>query len=361
MKTGSVPLVSIVTPVYNEAEHLAECIESVLGQTYQNWDYTIVNNCSTDGSLQVARRYAAKDRRIRVHDNQQFLRVIANHNVALRQVSPSSKYCKVVFGDDWIFPECLERMVAVAEKHPSVGIVGAYAMEGQQVMWTGLTYPSELTSGHEICRRRFLENVYVFGTATSLLFRADLVRSRDPFYNESNLHADSEACVVLLKECDFGFVHQVLTFTRVRPMSLTSMTWDLNTLLAGELCELVAHGREFLTKDEYERCVDQHLSKYYRFLAGSVLRCRDRKFWNYHKGKLIAAGLKLDRFRLARATLARLVSALLNLEHTFDRLRSVHSVVRLRHKLSVSRIASEIWKGRLLRHAKEKEGRIQIR
>jgi cellulose synthase/poly-beta-1,6-N-acetylglucosamine synthase-like glycosyltransferase len=39
------PLVSIVTPVYNEAQHLAECIESVLAQTYQNWDYTIIDNC----------------------------------------------------------------------------------------------------------------------------------------------------------------------------------------------------------------------------------------------------------------------------------------------------------------------------
>ena len=60
MNTASEPLVSIVTPVYNEAEYLAECIESILAQLYQNWDYTIVDNCSTDGSVEVARRYAAK-------------------------------------------------------------------------------------------------------------------------------------------------------------------------------------------------------------------------------------------------------------------------------------------------------------
>ena len=64
------PLLSIVTPLYNEAEHLPQCIESVLAQTYQNWDYTIVNNRSTDASGEIARRYAAKDPRIRVLDNQ---------------------------------------------------------------------------------------------------------------------------------------------------------------------------------------------------------------------------------------------------------------------------------------------------
>src|SRR5262245_33791133 len=125
------PLVSVVTPVYNAAEYLQECIESVRAQTYQNWDYTIVDNCSTDGSAAIARRYAAMDSRIRVCRNAHFLPAIPNHNAALREISTASKYCKVVFGDDWLFPECLQRMVVVAEAHPSVGIVGAYCLEGE--------------------------------------------------------------------------------------------------------------------------------------------------------------------------------------------------------------------------------------
>jgi glycosyltransferase involved in cell wall biosynthesis len=104
MSTTSEPLVSVVTPAYNEEEYIAECIESVLAQTYQNWDYTVVNNCSKDKTLEIARRYAAKDPRIRVHDNEQFLEMIPNHNVAIRQISPASKYCKVVLADDRIFP-----------------------------------------------------------------------------------------------------------------------------------------------------------------------------------------------------------------------------------------------------------------
>ena len=97
MNSGPMPLVSIVTPLYNNQDYLAECIESVLAQTYQNWDYTIVNNCSTDGSAEIAYQYAARDARIRVYENHEFLRAVCNHNVALRQISPQSKYCKIVF------------------------------------------------------------------------------------------------------------------------------------------------------------------------------------------------------------------------------------------------------------------------
>ena len=119
MDSQTLPLVSIVTPAYNEEKYLSTCIESVLAQTYSNWDYTIVNNCSTDRTLAIAQEYAAKDPRIRVITNNTFIPAIANLNTAFRQISPASKYCKMVLADDWMFPECLERMVAVMEEHPS--------------------------------------------------------------------------------------------------------------------------------------------------------------------------------------------------------------------------------------------------
>jgi len=58
MKADYLPLVSVVTPAYNGENHLTECSERVWAQTYQNWEYIIVNNCSTDRSLEIARRYA---------------------------------------------------------------------------------------------------------------------------------------------------------------------------------------------------------------------------------------------------------------------------------------------------------------
>ena len=78
MTKKSMPLVSVVTPCYNGEPYLAECIESVLSQTYDNFEYIIVNNKSTDNSLEIAHKYAAKDHRIRVVDNREFLSQIDN-------------------------------------------------------------------------------------------------------------------------------------------------------------------------------------------------------------------------------------------------------------------------------------------
>jgi glycosyltransferase involved in cell wall biosynthesis len=80
------PLVSVVTPVYNGETYLAECIESVLAQTYSNWDYLILNNCSTDGTLGIAEEYARRDKRIRIQSNETLLPIIANHNKAFNLI-----------------------------------------------------------------------------------------------------------------------------------------------------------------------------------------------------------------------------------------------------------------------------------
>jgi glycosyltransferase involved in cell wall biosynthesis len=337
----SQPLVSVVTPVYNCVEYLAECIESILAQTYENWDYTVVNNCSTDGSGEIARRYAAKDARIRVHDNDQFLRAVPNHNHALRQISPASKYCKIVFADDWIFRECLEQMVALAEENPSVGIVGAYGLKDCEVMWAGLPYPSRLITGREVCRRLFLEGLYVFGSSTSLLYRSNVVRDRNPFFNESNIHADMEACVSALKVCDFGFVHQVLTFSRVRPGSLETVSSSLNSLAPGRLHDLVTYGPEFLTPDEYSACLERSVTLYYESLVGGLLRGLDSKYWDFHKQKLAEAGVGFSRSRLAKVALRKMCGAVLNPKATVEKARQIAGEVASRRRASVPDIETQ--------------------
>jgi glycosyltransferase involved in cell wall biosynthesis len=306
--------------VYNNASHLKECIESVLAQTYTNWDYTIVDNCSSDGSAEIALRLAEKDPRIRVSENKRFLRALENHNAALRHISPASTYSKVVFGDDWIFPECLEKMVSLAEKHPSVGIVGAYALEGTQVRWTGLPYPSHVTSGREICREHLLRDLFVFGSANSVLYRADLVRRRDLFYNEAHINADDEVCFELLKNCDFGFVHQVLTFTRVREGSLSAISGRLQTSFPGFLNILLTYGRDYLTAEEYQARLHRHVCEYYRFLGKSVMLNHDATFWDYHTTRLAELGVGFSRARLVKGMLQTLLGALLNPKDSFSRL-----------------------------------------
>jgi len=316
------PLVSIVTPVYNGEQYLSECIESVLSQTYTHWDYVIVNNCSTDRTPDIAREYAARDARIRIHSNETFLRVIENYNMAVRQASTQSKYCKVVAADDWLFPECIEKMVRLAEDHPTVAIVGAYGLDGTRIQWTGLPYPSTVVPGREACRALLLGGPYVFGTPTTLLYTSEIVRSRHSFYNESNLHADAEACLEFLEHYDFGFVHQVLTFQRKREESLTSHSVKLQTYLPNKLYDLVTYGPKYLGDAELKERIRFRLQAYYQYLGSQVYERRGKEFWSFHRRSLAKLGYRMSRRRVTAGAISRA------LEFMLDPKRLVRAVVR---------------------------------
>src|SRR5690349_22545072 len=211
MQGNDTPLVSVLVPVYNCETYLEECLGSVLRQTYQNWECVVVNNRSTDRTLAIAEEFAARDSRIRVHTNAEFVRVIRNHNNAFEQMSPRAKYCKLVQADDWIYPECIEKMVDLAEANPNVGLVGAYGFWGEtRLVGQGLSYRVNVVTGREIGRRWLLHGQYILGAPTATMIRADIVRKKTPFWDEGSIHADTESYISFLKECDFGFIHQVL-------------------------------------------------------------------------------------------------------------------------------------------------------
>jgi glycosyltransferase involved in cell wall biosynthesis len=287
------PLVSVITPVFNGEDYLADCIESVLGQTYQNWEYTIVNNRSTDRTLEIAQSYAARDPRIHIHDNRDFLPLLPNHNHAIRQISPESKYCKVVLADDWIHPECLMKMVALAEANPSVGVVGAYGLlgNGTHVIWRGLPFPRHVVTGREVCRLRLLTSAYVCGAPTATLIRSDFVRKVEKFYDESNLHADAMACFRVLEESDFGFVHQILTFTRTQNESHSTFADRMNTIHLSFLTELLVYGPKYLDQAEYDQRFNLRLKEYYQALAEGLLQMRGKKYWEHHQKRLRELGI----------------------------------------------------------------------
>jgi glycosyltransferase involved in cell wall biosynthesis len=324
------PLVSIVTPVYNGEKYLAECIESILAQTYQNWEYIIVNNCSTDRSLEIAQAYAQKDARIRIHTNREFVGMIQNHNIAFRQIASASQYCKMVHADDWLFPECIMQMVKVAEAHPSVGIVGAYRLGGTRIGLDGLPYPSTVVSGREICRRSLLlKGSYVFGSPTSLLIRSKLIRNREVFYNEANIHADKEACFDLLQSSDFGFVHQVLTYSRLHSEAATSFSQKYNTYLLGNLIILTKYGPVYLSREEYQECLAHYMKRYYLFLGQSILWTREKQIVKYHKNGMRELGYSLSWVRLLAVLSLEVLDILGNPKKTLGRMaRRIMVIIR---------------------------------
>jgi glycosyltransferase involved in cell wall biosynthesis len=280
------PLVWVVTPVHNGEAYLAECIESVLGQTYDNWSYVVVDNRSTDRTADIVREYAVRDARISLHQNSDFLPIMANWNHALRLLPEEAKYCKVVHADDTLFPKCLERMVGVAEANPSVAIVTSFAIWGREVRHDGyVPYPVELVDGRDVCRATLEGRCYVFGSPTSLLLRADVVRERPSFYNEQNFHADTEACFDVLRTTDLGFVHEILTRTRTHEEAMTSLASRINTFHSGWLTILHKYGPYYLDRSTYMRRWLRAIRRYSVFLAKAGVRgkFRDRDFRQHHR------------------------------------------------------------------------------
>ncbi len=100
-------LVSIITPVYNASKYIKETIDSVLLQTYTNFEYIIVNDCSTDNSEEIIRQY--KDKRIRVLNNEKNICAAMSRNRAIRE--SKGRFIAFIDSDDVWEPEKLERQI----------------------------------------------------------------------------------------------------------------------------------------------------------------------------------------------------------------------------------------------------------
>ena len=298
------PLVSVVTPVHNGEQFLAECIENVLAQTYKNFEYVILDNGSTDASAAVALKYAGRDARIRVEKERERVEEIERHNIAFRLISSAAKYCKVVSPEDILFPECLTRMVGLAEANPSVRMVGSYQLVGDRVRWQGFDYPRTVVPGVEICRRVFLGAGpgFGFGTPTSMLYRADLVRSSDAFYPGTSPHADASACFKYLKTSDFGLVFQVLSVGRAHDRLESAKSAEINRFASAYISDLLEYGALYLGQAELDRRLKEEFDSYYRFLAVNVFTRRGTEFWDYHRRSLEELGYPITWFRLLKAT-----------------------------------------------------------
>jgi glycosyltransferase involved in cell wall biosynthesis len=319
-------LVSIVTPVYNGEPYLAECIESVLAQTYKNFEYVIIDNCSTDNSLETARSYANRDGRIRICQNEAFLSQMDNHNRALRSISAESTYCKMVAADDFIFPGCVEQMVTLAERNPKIGVVGAYTLldwgNYSSVYLTGLPYRQNVFPGRDVCRRFLNEGLYVFGSPTATLIRSEIVRNRDPFYYEDSITADVDIFFEILDSWDFGFVHEILTYTRRHNISTISSRSSFGLMMLTELVEIVRYGRDFLDEKEYVSRLRHIQNAHRRLLGEGFLRCKPRDFWDIHKRGMRFAGRPISTGWVVSGVIAALLDLLLNPKSTLERVIS---------------------------------------
>lgn len=297
---ASEPKVTVVTPVLNGAKYVAEAMESVLAQRYRNWDYVILDNCSSDATPEIVRAYSRREPRIRVFTNSAVLPIMDNWNAALRHLPADSAYCKVLHADDWLEADCLARMVALAEAQPSVAMVSSYVARGRDIDGRELPTDREVLPGPEVCREVLLGRCYPFGSPSALLMRADLVRRRaECFYDRDYVHADLKACYDLLIDRDFGFVHDVLSHRRLHAESMYSTySGRYNTHMVEYMGLLWRYGPIYLDPATFRQEAATKLRRYRRILARRTL-LRGAAYWRYHKQRMAGFGYHLGPRDLA--------------------------------------------------------------
>lgn len=130
------PLVSIITPFYNAERFLPEAIESVLGQTYSNWELLLVDDGSTDSGAAIAQRHADRvPSKIRCleHPGHENRGLSASRNLGI--ATAGGEFLALLDADDIWLPQKLEQQVAILEAHPLVSMV--YGPSQRWYSWTG--------------------------------------------------------------------------------------------------------------------------------------------------------------------------------------------------------------------------------
>jgi len=119
------PLVSVIMPVYNAEAYLGEAIESILYQTYKNFEFIIIDDLSTDKSWEIIQRYAASDSRIKIFQNPKNLKIVKTRNRGFAKSSHKAEYYAIMDADDISLPSRLADEVKFLEKHPLYAAVGS--------------------------------------------------------------------------------------------------------------------------------------------------------------------------------------------------------------------------------------------
>ena len=111
------PKLSVIIAVYNTEKYVEKCLDSLLSQTYSNIELVVVNDCSTDGSLKILKKYAKKYDNIILIDNKQNKGLSYSRNVGLENAS--GEYTGYIDSDDYIDPNYYEKLMKAIVKEKS--------------------------------------------------------------------------------------------------------------------------------------------------------------------------------------------------------------------------------------------------
>jgi nucleoside-diphosphate-sugar epimerase/glycosyltransferase involved in cell wall biosynthesis len=179
----SIPSVTVCIPVYNCQAYIAQAIESVLSQTFSDFELLIVDNASTDGTMEVIARYT--DPRIRLIRNKVNIGLEGNWNKAVTEAR--GKYVKLLPADDFLYPKCLETQIEVFErpKNASLAIVSCARdivdPNGKKLITRKPLGRERVISGFKSIRNVLGSGTNLLGEPGAILFKRSLLEKTGVF------------------------------------------------------------------------------------------------------------------------------------------------------------------------------------
>jgi glycosyltransferase involved in cell wall biosynthesis len=254
------PSVSVLIPTYNYARYLPETIESVLKQSYTDFELLISDDGSNDGSADIIRSYAARDDRIRFVVQTPNLGMVNNWNWCLQEAS--GKYVKYVFGDDFLTrSDSLARLVDMMESEPGISLASSARTlvdEHSQPIGMFDHFPDVgVFDGREAISWSIRTNCNVFGEPSVVLFRKSAAqRAFDTSYRQV---VDWEFWIHLLEHGNFAYTKEPLTAFRQHSLQQT----EVNRRATGEATEhprlLLQYQHYFVFRSKYRQETFQRL------------------------------------------------------------------------------------------------------
>ena len=169
------PKVSVCMPSFNRQDYTAEAIDSVLAQSFSEFELIITDDCSTDGTVEIIKKYASKDSRIRFYNNSSNLGVYGNLNRSI--LLSRGEYIKPICNDDLLAPRCLEVFVDVMGKNPSVSLVTSFskAFGGSDLVRDEKFFPGTgLLDGKKSQKSLLFDGNWAGGLTYTMFRRRDL-------------------------------------------------------------------------------------------------------------------------------------------------------------------------------------------
>jgi|SRR5580658_5373227 glycosyltransferase involved in cell wall biosynthesis len=163
------PLVSVLMTSYNRENYIAGSIESLLASTYDNFELIILDDSSTDRTVEIARSFAAKDGRIKVFVNEKNLGQFANRNKVATLAD--GKYLKYLDSDDLLYPTGLETLVRMMERFPEAGYGLCSLPQDDDRMYPFILGPAEAYERHFIKKIPLFHKAPLSSIITRTAFR----------------------------------------------------------------------------------------------------------------------------------------------------------------------------------------------